>query len=459
MKAARCQCSALQPAITRLLAPLQLAILCNVGLVLLCTVLFAGRGTGSQGSTAILSSESGGEVPSAFSLKTQEYQHEQQYFHHLYGTSNRSQADPGSIACSPKDWDNSFWLADGNRAKEGEHLFASSEAQSLIWQQQFPTNCTSQKFFLYASDGLGAHGIGSTLHVATWALAKAIDMGRVLVFAPTPDGPWSQGRFCASHNNMNDCYFEPSSSCTYLNVVQTLAWKDIPDFDQNAQQDHLRLIKYEIEQPIADSSLVPRQLTHLLQSSPVPKERMYFWFRAQAIAFIVRPNARTLLQLQERKRQQAWAGLPDGAISIHVRHGDKGKEMPLVPDADYVARAEELLSLYPNLQRIIFLSTEDPQTVQYFKQLQNWTVLTMDVSRPKDEVVSPVDFAKRIGADEEFLNSLVNLDLALECSAWVGTIRSNWNRLIEELRSTVRCKAHLPYVDAGSGWDLPRYDW
>lgn len=46
------------------------------------------------------------------------------------------------------------------------------------------------------------------------------------------------------------------------------------------------------------------------------------------------------------------------------------------------------------------------------------------------------------------LNSLLHLDLALQCDSFVGTLSSNWCRLIDELRSTVRCKAHVPYLDA-----------
>ena len=134
--------------------------------------------------------------------------------------------------------------------------------------------------------------------------------------------------------------------------------------------------------------------------------------------------------------------------------------MQLAPDADYARKAEELVAKYPHLNRVIFLSTEDPKSIDYFKTLGNWTVLTLQVPRPKvGIVVGPTAYAKEIGSDEEMLNSLVNLDLALTCSAWVGTIASNWNRLIEELRSTVRCKAHLPYIDAHVGWEVHDYSW
>ncbi|DBA66306.1 TPA: hypothetical protein ACH3X2_002556 [Trebouxia sp. C0005] len=132
--------------------------------------------------------------------------------------------------------------------------------------------------------------------------------------------------------------------------------------------------------------------------------------------------------------------------------------MQLVPDVEYLSKAEELVRHDESLHKTIFLSTEDAESVRFFKNLDDWTVLTMDVPRP-DQVTSPIAFAKRIGSDEEMLNSLVNLDLALQCSGWVGTIKSNWNRVIEELRSTVRCKASRPYIDAHSGWTVDEYVW
>jgi hypothetical protein len=71
--------------------------------------------------------------------------------------------------------------------------------------------------------------------------------------------------------------------------------------------------------------------------------------------------------------------------------------------------------------------------------------------------LSPLAYAQ--SPYEEVLNSLLHLDLALQCDGFVGTLSSNWCRLIDELRSTVRCKAHAPYVDAQQG-SLPYdVDW
>ena len=381
---------------------------------------------------------------------------EVKYFHHVYGSSER--VSHAAMLCDPPMWHSKSWH--GGNSAQGEHMFASRTAQQQIWQHQYPRpeDCSVTSFLLYGGDGGDTHGIGSTLHYATWALAKAIQLHRILLFLPTPEGPWTQGKYCEGFRSMHDCYFEPESTCLLADALGNTSLSVVTRLNDSVPQHDERLLQCDISHYISDAPLVPPGLRDLLQGSPVPENRITFWFRAQAIAFIVRPNPRTLDQIQVRKQKQSWTRVPTGTISVHIRHGDKGSEMTLVPDADYLLKAEELLMQDSRLQRTIFLSTEDPASVQYFKHQQNWTILTLQVPRPAD-MSSPLDFARQIGPDEEMLNSLVNLDLALDCFAWVGTIKSNWNRLIEELRSTVRCKAQLPYIDASSGWDVSAYEW
>lgn len=52
-------------------------------------------------------------------------------------------------------------------------------------------------------------------------------------------------------------------------------------------------------------------------------------------------------------------------------------------------------------------------------------------------------------SSEEMLDCLVTLDLQLSCDGFVASFSSNWARLIQELRSTVRCKAHKVFLDVG----------
>ena len=120
----------------------------------------------------------------------------------------------------------------------------------------------------------------------------------------------------------------------------------------------------------------------------------------------------------------------------------------------FFAGAEE-----DRLTRNIFLSTEDPGAVAYFEQLSQWNTSYTNVPRKPDTHKSTPAYAKEIGPANEMLNSLINLDLALQCEGFVGTLTSNWCRLIDELRSTVRCKADKLYVDAQQTNPPKDMDW
>ena len=37
----------------------------------------------------------------------------------------------------------------------------------------------------------------------------------------------------------------------------------------------------------------------------------------------------------------------------------------------------------------------------------------------------------------EYISMLLNIDLSLRCHAWIHTLQSNWNRIIDEMRLTV----------------------
>lgn len=178
-------------------------------------------------------------------------------------------------------------------------------------------------------------------------------------------------------------------------------------------------------------------------------------------AYIVRPNKRTLEAIEERKRAiYPPLVVPKGATAVHVRHGDKSIETPHTENSRYVEVLETLHQQHAEewgLTRNVYLSTEDESTVAHFEGLQDWDVTYTQVVRYQDGR-SPIVHATRVGKSTEFLNSLVSLDLALQCDAFVMTLTSNWCRLIDELRATVRCKADRPFLDAQQNNTLADYD-
>lgn len=78
---------------------------------------------------------------------------------------------------------------------------------------------------------------------------------------------------------------------------------------------------------------VPPHFHALLRGGPVDWDKRHYWWRAQSVAYIVRPNSRTLAELAARKRRVFPQRLiRRGTISVHVRHGDKHVETAHVPD-------------------------------------------------------------------------------------------------------------------------------
>jgi hypothetical protein len=120
-----------------------------------------------------------------------------------------------------------------------------------------------------------------------------------------------------------------------------------------------------------------------LDAAKVVGPRRFWWWRAQAIAYIVRPNARTLAEVAARKEAKLRGRpLQKGCISLYVRHGDKGTESKTWDDPAYEAALLQLRGIDSSLTRQVFLSTEDPKTVEYFQASdRNWSTTVVDMKR------------------------------------------------------------------------------
>eukprot|EP00656_Telonema_subtile_P028278 TRINITY_DN3063_c0_g1_i1.p1 TRINITY_DN3063_c0_g1~~TRINITY_DN3063_c0_g1_i1.p1 ORF type:complete len:256 (-),score=64.13 TRINITY_DN3063_c0_g1_i1:30-797(-) len=239
------------------------------------------------------------------------------------------------------------------------------------------------------------------------------------------------------------------SICTYQDAVSHLGAKGQPHWWEPQRTD---LTAHRTLQVVGNSfKETPPQMEHLL-TSPVRQDARLHWWNAQAAAYIIRPNTATRAEIAARRSKSLvephnTQPLPAGTISSHVRHGDKGIETKVVRLADYVLAAAGIREKASALAARLFVSTEDPSVIQSSQQLgSTWEVLYTELPR---ENVPTFALASKWGGVQEMLNSLMNLQLAVECDAWVCTLSSNWCRLIDELRSVVAGKANAAYVDVG----------
>ena len=341
--------------------------------------------------------------------------------HHIYDEPKAEDT------CSASHFQAGYWTQGGS----GTQLLGTYHAQQAIWRHQHPDSCQGKKYLVWQPC---ANGIGSTWHIMGQALAHALTMDRIFVLAGDPENAYYDEQWCGENENYHTCYFEATSSCTLddveaalrgtpLNVTALPAVRKPEDDVAHAAAIRLSCASENHHQP-------PAAFMTYLEASNINEGAYTYWWRAQSAAFLFRPNARTLAEIRARKQHvYKREAPPPGCISVHIRRGDKWIESSTTSDAAYVSAAEALYergARTHGLIRHIFLSTEDPGAVGYFKGLQGWNVSYTHVQRKPDVHKSTIDYTREIGASTEMLNSLVNLDLALQCDGFVGTLSSNW---------------------------------
>lgn len=383
-----------------------------------------------------------------------------------------------------------------NDHKSGESIYGAMFSLAKIWNHQNPQNCSNVKFLI--SKGWGA-GFGSVLHVEGSVLAIAMEMGRVLLMHP--DGPVRPNRtvlgasgvdnswqvnvpYCWRQRNPSqtlECYFEPVSSCTVQDALQGKSLQSISEiavqgyelqpmdatgnsplprrFVDKAHAIHRErvLLFASQENPLR---FYPTQFQSLLDCGPVKTASYYYWWRAVAAAYFVRPNTHTLQTLREYSSPYL---LKEGqrCIGMYVRRGDKGGEMREVALQSYFDTAELLWhqkTKFSSKSRIktIFLGTEDPSVIEFAHDWglrRGWRILyttlfdRASVSARLDADSLSMNSSLVRHHDLEYLSILLNVELLLRCDAWVCTLASNFCRIIDELRATVGLKANRVFAD------------
>ena len=311
----------------------------------------------------------------------------------------------------------------------------------------------------------------------------------------TPNTP-----FCHGDSSFG-CFFLPLSSCTFEDAIasgrSTGQFPDDPNLHRPEKAEELDGLLNEVWYiqsryyygKLGDSEKrvlqllgengfkgkVPPQLMARLEApdSPIAPSVAWHWWRAQAVTYLVRPNQRTRDEIRRRLGVHFKRGrVPPGTISAHVRHGDKSIEVDVLSFRDFAVAATAMARAVPGQLQVegrpkLFVSTEDPEVIESARALVSktsgerelvgvaepeeeggWEVMYTDLSRQNLPVF---DLITRFGGVNEMLNGLMNLQLAVQCDAWVCTLSSNWCILIDELRSTVAEKAGNLYVDIGGG--------
>jgi hypothetical protein len=193
----------------------------------------------------------------------------------------------------------------------------------------------------------------------------------------------------------------------------------------------------------------------------IKQAEVLYWWRGQSAAYLMRLNPDTMRDVQSQRFHSGGAAfpLPKGTVNAHIRAGDKHMEMRLVAPEAYVDAALTLVQNTPLAfhTRTLFASGDDLSKVLVAKTIEQhgWTFLYSNVSR-LDEGFVFTTWNERVDQRSLTTGFIMQLMMSLEADAWIGTRKSNWNRLIDEMRCVWVPKCHLQYLEVG---DAVYYEW
>ncbi|EPS42115.1 hypothetical protein H072_3879 [Dactylellina haptotyla CBS 200.50] len=346
------------------------------------------------------------------------------------------------------------------------------------WQHPDPSECADRKFLVLHHNWDG-NGLGTVVHGTGWILGLAIRLNRILIYddEASPGQNFLEEKCMTDGRRSLDCIFESFSSCSSAQHLR----------DGN----HIKLRSYwRVPEDLdMSTSAVPPLLGQLLKNDfpDMHYDAIKYWWRTQAAAYMMRMNGPALQRLKALRLEDGLhsatthdaAGqvvpapvpypLPDGSFSMHVRHGDKGIEMELIPFRKYVDRAEEFAAMNMIMTRkTCFISTEDQGVLDEAKQIgnawispnttsnENWTWVWSNIPRING---GPVEQLNKFGNRTDMtIKWMQQLFFAIEAPNVVGTRGSGWNRMIDELRCIwVDCRT--PYMEVGPFEDWVHYNF
>ncbi|CAI5494067.1 unnamed protein product [Closterium sp. Naga37s-1] len=126
--------------------------------------------------------------------------------------------------------------------------------------------------------------------------------------------------------------------------------------------------------------------------------------------------------------------VPRALVSMHVRMGDKGREMRVAGAAEYVRLLLRVRRHDPHA-RFVWLATEMQPVVEQLSGMGGWRWFTTAVPRMAGNDSMPA-YERALGVQRSTDNALVNLLLAGEADYFIGALGSSWSFLLDSLRCT-----------------------
>lgn len=170
--------------------------------------------------------------------------------------------------------------------------------------------------------------------------------------------------------------------------------------------------------------------------------KKYGWpaLHGAAMEFLFQNVTEVVIEEAERQLKEMKVVPTEDFITIHIRWGDKWREMKLVSIEDYLDATKQILTQQERdgeKEVNIYLASEDPIAVQKFQEgaPRNWVI---HQSGPKvSENRERMREVAKVSDGKAGLQSLGALLISMQANRYVLATGSNWSRLINELRKNI----------------------
>ncbi|KAH7839955.1 hypothetical protein Vadar_010642 [Vaccinium darrowii] len=351
-----------------------------------------------------------------------------------------------------------------------ENYPMTRKVQRDIWIHQHPLNCDDPdvKFLVADWESLPGFGMGAQIAGMCGLLAIAIREKRVLVtnYYTRADHDGCRG----SSRSSWSCYFfrETSQECVDR-ALQLMKEKEAWEKGIIAGKDN-----YTSRNIWAwGSPWSYLQPTTEINGTLIASHRKMDkrWWRAQAARYLMRFQTEYTCNLLNAERHAAfgreaaklvlattgkewleevgeepqfdmerfvWSNhkpwMPRPLLSMHVRMGDKAREMKIVEFEEYMNLAERIRKRFPYLNSI-WLSTEMQEVIDRLGSYPHWNFYYTNVTRQVGNM-SMAAYEASLGRETSTNYPLVNILMAAEADFFIGALGSTWCFFIDAMRNT-----------------------
>ncbi|OHS98899.1 hypothetical protein TRFO_34767 [Tritrichomonas foetus] len=291
------------------------------------------------------------------------------------------------------------------------------EYQEWLFKHQNPMTCEGKRFMEIS---INDWGFGSNMLHLSRKVMLAIKNGYIAIIQRRKWVWASNGSFCKNDTSFF-CFFEEISNCT--------------DYYYSKKPNHNVLFYHDNKWPSPFHYV--NWLNDLLKDTPMYKhpDVYLFYSTSQILAYLLRPNQRLLKWMDDFVLNNSLnidTHYNKIDVAMHIRHGDKGSEMKLVPTMDYVKALKVIQKIEKRKNLTVYVTTEDHNAVKELKdKVKDATIVFYDQHREN----GGYNNFKRNG-EYITLVTMMNLREVLRAKYYIGTERSCWGYMAYMLRQT-----------------------